>query len=261
MTAADRMPALFVGHGNPMITLDDNAYTRAWRSFGDSLPRPRAVVCVSAHWYVPDTLVTGVDHPRTIHDFGGFPKPLYDIQYPAPGDPVLARELAELLLPAEVAHDGEWGLDHGTWTVMRHIYPHADVPTIQLSLDKTRDAAWHYDLAKRLQPLRDEDVLIIGSGNLVHNLQQYDWSRKRAEPFDWAERFEAAAREWMLEANFEPLVNYLEQGPDAMMAAPTPDHYLPLLYVLAQHHTGEAIVFPVDGFDGGSMSMLAVQVG
>ena len=261
MTGKHRMPTLFVGHGSPMVTLDDNTYTRGWRSLGESLPRPRAILCVSAHWYLPETLVTGNDRPRTIHDFGGFPKPLFDIQYPAPGDPALALEVAKLLSPTVVALDNEWGLDHGTWTVLRHIYPEADIPVIQLSLNRSQDAAWHFELARRLRPLRDDNVLIVGSGNLVHNLRRYDWSGSRVEPFEWAERFESMARERMLAADFEPLVNYRKQGADAMMAVPTPDHYLPLIYVLAQHHDGDRITFPVEGFDGGSMSMLAVQIG
>ena len=255
------MPTLFVGHGSPMVTLDDNTYTRAWRLLGESLPRPRAILCVSAHWYLPETLVTGNDRPRTIHDFGGFPKPLFDIQYPAPGDPALALEVTKLLSPTVVALDNEWGLDHGTWTVLRHIYPEADIPVIQLSLNRSQDAAWHFELARRLRPLRDDNVLIVGSGNLVHNLRRYDWSGSRGEPFEWAERFESVARGRMLAADFEPLVDYRKQGTDAMMAVPTPDHYLPLIYVLAQHHDGDRITFPVEGFDGGSMSMLAVQIG
>jgi len=261
MTGNYRMPALFLGHGSPMVTLDDNTYTRGWRSLGESLPRPRAILCVSAHWYLPETLVTGNDRPRTIHDFGGFPKPLFDIQYPAPGDPALALEVAKLLSPTEVALDNEWGLDHGTWTVLRHIYPEADIPVIQLSLNRSQDAAWHFELARRLRPLRDDNVLIVGSGNLVHNLRRYDWSGNRVEPFEWAERFESLARERMLSGNFETLVNYRKQGTDAMLAVPTPDHYLPLIYVLAQHHDGDRTTFPVEGFDGGSMSMLAVQIG
>jgi len=261
MTGNHRMPTLFVGHGSPMVTLDDNTYTRVWQSLGESLPRPRAILCVSAHWYLPETLVTGNDWPRTIHDFGGFPKPLFDIQYPAPGDPALALEVTKLLSPTVVALDHEWGLDHGTWTVLRHIYPEADIPVVQLSLNRSQDAAWHFEVAKRLRPLRDDNVLIVGSGNLVHNLRRYDWSGSRVEPFEWAERFESVARGRMLAADFEPLVDYRRQGADAMMAVPTPDHYLPLIYVLAQHHDGDRITFPVEGFDGGSMSMLAVQIG
>ena len=261
MTGNNRMPTLFVGHGSPMNTLDDNTYTRGWRSLGENLPHPRAILCVSAHWYLPETLVNSNDRPRTIHDFGGFPKPLFNIQYPAPGDPALALHVAKLLSPTMVALDNEWGLDHGTWTVLRHIYPEADIPVIQLSLNRSQGTAWHFELARRLRPLRDDNVLIVGSGNLVHNLRRYDWSGSRVEPFEWAERFESMARERMLAADFEPLVNYKKHGADAMMAVPTPDHYLPLLYVLAQHHDGDRITFPVEGFDGGSMSMLAVRVG
>ena len=261
MTGNHRMPTLFVGHGSPMVTLDDNTYTRGWRSLGENLPHPRAILCVSAHWYLPETLVTGNDRPRTIHDFGGFPKPLFDIEYPAPGDPALASQVAKLLSPTVVALDNERGLDHGTWTLLRHIYPEADIPVIQLSLNRSQDAAWHFELARRLRPLRDDNVLIVGSGNLVHNLRRYDWSGSRLKPFEWAKRFESMAREQMLAADFEPLVNYRKQGTDAMMAVPTPDHYLPLIYVLAQHHDGDRITFLVEGFDGGSMSMLAVQIG
>lgn len=261
MTDNKRMPVLFLGHGSPLITIDDNAYTRAWVSLGKNLPRPRAVLCISAHWYLPATLVTGNEQPRTIHDFGGFPKPLYEVQYPATGDPALAKSIVELLSPEDVALDTDWGLDHGTWSVLRHIYPKADVPVIQLSLNRTRDATWHFNIAKRLRPLRDDNVLIVGSGNLVHNLRAYDWGEHSIGPYDWALRFEATAREYMLAADFDPLVNYREQGPETMMAVPTPDHYLPLLYVLALHRAGDSITFPVEGFDGGSISMLAVRIG
>jgi len=261
MTEINRMPALFLGHGSPMITIEDNAYTRAWAALGKDLPRPTAIVCISAHWYLPATLVTGDQRPRTIHDFGGFPEPLYEIQYPAPGDTALAGRVIELLAPEEVAQDTQWGLDHGTWSVLRHAYPEADVPVIQLSLNRSRDAAWHFALAERLRPLRDDGVLIVGSGNIVHNLRAYAWDDSSATAYDWATRFEATARKQMMAADFEPLVHYSAQGPDAKLAVPTPDHYLPLLYVLAQHDTGENISFPVDGFEGGSMSMLAVRIG
>jgi 4,5-DOPA dioxygenase extradiol len=261
MTDINRMPVLFLGHGNPMTTIEDNAYTRAWADLGKSLPRPSAVLCISAHWYLPATLVTDDEQPRTIHDFGGFPEPLYEIQYPAPGDTALARRVIELLAPEDVEPDTQWGLDHGTWSVLRHIYPEADVPVIQLSLNRERDADWHFELAKKLKPLRDEAILIVGSGNLVHNLRAYVWGRPSVAAYDWATRFEAMARKQMMAANFGPLVNYSAQGPDAKLAVPTPDHYLPLLYVLAQHDAGDSISFPVEGFDGGSMSMLAVRIG
>jgi len=261
VTDSNPMPALFLGHGNPMITLGSNRYTRAWQSLGKSLPRPRAVLCISAHWYVSAALVTGDRRPRTIHDFGGFPDSLYEVLHPAPGDPSLAQRVIELLSPADVAPSDEWGFDHGAWTVLRHLYPQADVPVVQLSLDKSRDAAWHFELARRLQPLRDEEVLIIGSGNLVHNLRAYAWDGQSVGPYDWAQRFESRARELMKEGEFGPLADYGSLGPDADMSVPTADHYLPLLYVLAQHRDGDRVEFPVEGFDGGSMSMLAVQVG
>jgi 4,5-DOPA dioxygenase extradiol len=255
------MPAIFVGHGNPMNALDDNAYTRAWAKLGATIPRPKAVVCISAHWYISTTAVTVAPRPRTIHDFGGFPPELYEVQYPAPGAPELAEHIARMFEPIPVDRDQSWGLDHGTWSVLVHVYPAADVPIVQLSIDETKTSAWHYELAKRLTPLRDEGVLIIGSGNIVHNLHTYSWGRRAVEPYDWAVRFETTARELLLAGDFEPLVAYEAMGQDAMLAAPTPDHYMPLIYVLAQHHEHEPICFPVDGFDGGSISMLVVQLG
>ena len=255
------MPAIFFGHGNPMNAIQENSWTRGWASLGNDLPRPRAVLCVSAHWYLPGTAVTAVARPRTIHDFGGFPRPLYDVQYPAAGAPGLAARLAEFMTPVEVELDHEWGLDHGTWSVLTHVYPAADVPVLQLSIDETQPARWHYELARRLTPLREEGVLIAGSGNLVHNLHAYSWGDRAAKPYDWALRFESMAREALKAADFELLVEYQSLGRDAMLAAPTPDHYLPLIYVLAQHQPGDQVSFPVDGFDGGSISMLAVRIG
>jgi 4,5-DOPA dioxygenase extradiol len=255
------MPAVFFGHGNPMNALDTNAFTSAWSALGRSLPRPRAILAISAHWYVPFTGVTVADAPRTIHDFGGFPKPLYEVQYPAPGSPTLAARVRELLRPLDVRPDDDWGLDHGTWSVLVHVYPEPNVPVVQLSIDETRDAAWHLATARKLAPLRDEGVLVMGSGNLVHNLHTYSWGNRAAEPYDWARRFEATARELLARAEFAPLVDYASLGRDALLSAPTPDHYLPLVYVLAQHFDGEPVSFPVQGFDGGSISMLAVQIG
>ena len=256
-----RMPAIFFGHGNPMNALADNAWTRAWRRIGDELPRPRAVLAVSAHWYAPGTAVTIDEAPRTIHDFGGFPRELYRVRYSAPGDPALARRVAALLSPAPVALDDAWGLDHGTWSVLKHVYPGADVPIVQLSLDETRPAAFHFDLGRRLAPLRHEGILIAGSGNLVHNLHAYAWGRHVPEPYEWAVRFEERARALMLGGDFASLVEYERLGPDALLSVPTPDHYLPLLYVLATRAENEPITFPVEGVDGGSISMLTVRVG
>jgi len=244
-----------------MNALHENAWTRSWAALGAALPRPKAILCVSAHWYVPATAVTAITRPRTIHDFGGFPRELHEVQYPAPGSAELAASVADLLAPVEVAQDRSWGLDHGTWSVLVHVYPKADVPVVQLSIDETKPARWHYELARKLASLRDQDVLIIGSGNLVHNLHAYSWGNRSAEPYDWVLRFEAMARKALSAAEFAPLVDYQSLGRDAMLAAPTPDHYLPLLYVLAQHEDGEPISFPVEGFDGGSISMLAVQLG
>jgi len=261
MQNSSPMPAIFFGHGNPMNAIEDNAWTRAWSAIGAALPRPKAVLSVSAHWYLPDTAVTAMSQPRTIHDFGGFPRALFEVQYPAPGAPALARRVSELLAPTPVAMDDRWGLDHGTWSVLARVYPEADIPVVQLSIDETRSAAWHYALAKRLAPLREEGVLIMGSGNLVHNLHTYSWGERASKPYDWAVRFETMAREQLVKADFEPLISYETLGRDAMLAAPTPEHYLPLIYVLAQHREGEAVHFPVEGFDGGSISMLAIQLG
>ncbi len=261
MSTNVRMPALFVGHGNPMNALVKNDWTRGWESLGKELPRPRAVLCVSAHWYVPETAVTMHRQPRTIHDFGGFPAQLHQVQYPAPGAPALAERVAGLLDTTPVRlHEG-WGLDHGTWSVLVHIYPRADVPVIQLSIDETKPARWHYALAQKLRPLRDEGVLILGSGNIVHNLHTYSWGRYETAPYDWAVRFETMARECLSAGRFDPLIDYESSGRDATLAAPTPDHYLPLIYVMAQHGHGEPVAFPVEGFDGGSISMLAVRMG
>ena len=256
------MPAIFFGHGNPLNALLKNTYTEGWSAIGSFLPRPAAVLCVSAHWYFPATSVTAMTAPRTIHDFGGFPRDLYEVQYPAPGDPQLAARVRDLLSPIHVELDVEkWGLDHGTWSVLRHVFPEADIPVVQLSIDETKPPEFHYELAQRLGPLRDEGVLIIGSGNLVHNLHTYAWGKQDAEPFDWAVRFETLARELLLAGNDAPLVGYEELGRDALLSAPTPDHYLPLIYVIAQRRGDDAVSFPVEGFDGGSISMLTIQIG
>jgi 4,5-DOPA dioxygenase extradiol len=255
------MPAIFFGHGNPLNALLRNQYTEAWSNIGNSLPRPKAVLCISAHWYLPGTAVTAMVQPRTIHDFGGFPRELYEVEYPAPGAPELARRVQSLLAPVAVELDEEsWGLDHGAWSVLCHVFPHADVPIVQLSIDETQPPEYHYELGKRLAPLRDEEILIVGSGNLVHNLHTYAWGRRDVEPFDWAVRFEKLARELLLKGEHTPLVDYESLGRDALLSAPTPDHYLPLLYVIGCGGSGD-VTFPVEGFDGGSISMLSVQMG
>ncbi len=255
------LPAIFFGHGNPMNALLNNSYTEGWRRIGSETPRPKAILAVSAHWYVPGTGVTISTAPRTVHDFGGFPRELYQVQYPAPGDPELARRVQKLLAPLPVALDNSWGLDHGTWSVLRHVYPQADVPIVQLSIDETKPASFHFELGRNLAPLRAEGVLIVGSGNLVHNLHTYAWGRHMPEPYDWAVRFEAEARQMMLAGEYKPLIDYEKLGAEAMLSIPTPDHYLPLLYVIASRQHGESITFPVEGVDGGSISMLTAQVG
>ena len=254
-------PAIFFGHGNPMNAVLQNSYTEAWGAMGRQIPRPRAILSISAHWFVPETGVTVTTAPRTIHDFGGFPRELYQVQYPAPGDPDLARRVQALLRPLPVRLDESWGLDHGTWSVLCHVYPQADIPVVQLSIDETQPASQHYEIGERLAPLREEGVLIVGSGNLVHNLHAYAWGRHIVEPFDWAVRFERQAREMILAGDDQPLVNYERLGWEALLSIPTPDHYLPLLYVIASRQAGEAVGFPVEGVDGGSISMLAVKIG
>lgn len=262
MRTDELMPAIFFGHGNPMNALLENGYTRSWADIGSRIPRPKAVLAISAHWFLPASLVTEMDAPRTIHDFGGFPRELYEVSYPAPGDPNLASRVQNLLAPVVVVErDRQWGLDHGTWSVLVHVFPKADVPVVQLSIDETQPASFHYELGRRLAPLREEGVLVIGSGNLVHNLQAYDWGRHPVEPLDWAVRFEKRARELLITGDDQPLVDYQSLGPDAMLSVPTPDHYLPLLYVMALRREGEKASFPVEGIDGGSISMLSVEIG
>ncbi len=243
-----------------MNAVSNNNYTEAWRRIGEVTPRPKAVLSISAHWYVPGTAVTASSAPRTIHDFDGFPQELYQVRYPAPGSPDLVRRVQELVGPLPVGLDNSWGLDHGTWSVLRHVYPQADVPVVQLSIDETQSAEFHFEVGRRISPLRDEGVLIAGSGNLVHNLRTYAWGRPAVEPYEWAVRFETAARNLMLAGEYKRLIDYEDLGPDALLSIPTPDHYLPLLYVLGTKQQGETISFPVEGVDGGSISMLAVHV-
>ncbi|HJP92031.1 MAG TPA: 4,5-DOPA dioxygenase extradiol [Pyrinomonadaceae bacterium] len=258
---SNSLPAIFFGHGNPMNALHDNEWTRAWSEIGKNLPRPRAVLSISAHWYLPATLLTAMTTPRTIHDFGGFPRELYQVQYRAPGDPELARRIQEILTPLQVEFDHSWGLDHGTWSVLLHVFPEADIPVVQLSINETQPPAFHFELGKRLAPLREEGVLIVGSGNVVHNLHTYAWGRRMPEPYDWAVRFETLAKQLMIAGEFDALTNYESLGRDAQLAIPTPDHYLPLLYVLGTMKKDDPITFPVEGVDGGSVSMLAICVG
>jgi len=252
------MPVVFFGHGSPMNTLARNAYTEAWRKIGEAIPAPKAIVCVSAHWYTEGTAVTAMNRPRTIHDFYGFPQSLFDVQYPALGKPELARRVRELLAPVDAALDDSWGLDHGTWSVLKHAYPEADTPVVQLSIDGTRPPEYHYEIARRLAPLRDEGILVAGSGNVVHNLRMM---RPGAQAFDWAVRFNESIRGALAARDHATLIEFEKLGADARLSVPTPEHYLPLLYVAGLQREDESMTFPVDGYDLGSVSMLSAAVG
>lgn len=257
-----RMPALFLGHGSPMNVLEENLYTETWRELGKTLPRPKAIVAISAHWYTRGTAVTAMEKPRTIHDFGGFPQALFDTRYPAPGSPDLAREVAEALAPVNVKLDQEWGLDHGSWGVLIKMYPEADIPVVQLSIDGSKSPAYHFELGRKLAALREQGIMIVASGNVVHNLRMVRWQGE-AEPYPWAASFNEYVRDnlnWEGEAEQHPLVNFM-QHEGAELSNPTPEHYLPLLYVLGSRLPGETVSIPVDGLVMASLSMLSVQMG
>lgn len=260
MTVSTRMPAVFLGHGSPMNTLAHNQYTEAWSKLDAAMPRPSAILAVSAHWYLPGAAVTAMQTPRTIHDFGGFPQALFDFQYPAPGSPALARRVREILAPLAVRADEEWGLDHGTWSVLAHVYPQADIPVVQLSMDAAQPPAFHYEMGRRLSPLRDEGVLIVGSGNVVHNLGVLNW-KDGAPAYDWAVRFNGVVRDHLLRRDHAPLVDYQKLGNDARLSVPTAEHYLPLLYIMGLQGESEPIKVAVDGIQNASISMLSVVVG
>ena len=254
------MPVVFFGHGSPMNTLARNRYTEAWRRIGAAAPKPKAILAISAHWCTRGTAVTAMVKPKTIHDFGGFPQALHDIQYPAPGDPALAARIRDLLVPQQLVMDESRGLDHGTWSVLAHAYPDADIPVVQLSLDATKPARYHYELGQRLAPLRNEGVLIIGSGNVVHNLMLMQ--RVDAAPaYDWAIRFNDMVRDALALGNHRALIEYQLQGEDARLSVPTAEHYLPLLYIAALQAGDEAMAFIVDGYEAGSLGMLTAAAG
>jgi 4,5-DOPA dioxygenase extradiol len=253
-----KLPALFIGHGSPMLALEGGRYTEAWAALAAELPRPRAILAISAHWFTEGIGITAMSAPRTIHDFYGFPPALYALNYPAPGDPALAGRVAQLLAPAQVAADQAWGLDHGTWAVLRYMYPAADIPVVQLSLDGTRTGAEHYTLARQLAPLRDEGILVLGSGNVVHNLRLM--SREAAAAPSWATQFNQAVRSAVLGSDHRSLMDYAAL-PGAQRAVPTPEHYLPLLYALAVRAEDEPVSLPVDGLEYGAIGMLCAKVG
>lgn len=258
-TANSRMPAIFFGHGSPMNTLARNRYTDTWRQLGELTGRPKAILAISAHWYTRGTAVTAMERPKTIHDFYGFPQELFDVQYSAPGDPALAAQVREMLAPITVALDHSWGLDHGTWSVLKHAFPNADVPVVQLAIDATQPADFHHAVGARLAPLRDHGVLIVGSGNVVHNLRLIGWDG--GAPYDWAVRFNDYVRDAIAARQYQRLVTYEQAGPDARLAVPTPEHYLPLLYVLGAQGEGEPLRFAVDGIEIRSIGMMSICVG
>ena len=257
------MPLLFIGHGSPMNGIEDNEFSNRWTSIAKEIPTPTAVLVVSAHWFTKGTQITAMDFPKTIHDFGGFPEALYKVQYPAPGNPLLAKETAALIHSTKVELDHEWGLDHGTWTIIRHMYPEAKIPVLQLSIDYSKHPSFHYELAKELFQLRKKGVLIIGSGNMVHNLGMVKWD-KLDEPnygYDWAFAINQKIKEHILADNHLPLINYEKMGKEAMLAIPTPEHYLPLIYTLGLKAKDESISFFNDKAVGGSLTMTSVKIG
>ncbi|MCY1517269.1 4,5-DOPA dioxygenase extradiol [compost metagenome] len=257
------MPVLFIGHGSPMNGIEDNEFSKRWTNMAKEIPTPAAVLVVSAHWFSKGTKITAMDFPNTIHDFGGFPQALFDVQYPAPGNPDLARETASLIHSTQVELDHDWGLDHGTWTVVRHMYPDAKIPVLQLSIDYTKGPQYHYDLTKELYTLRKKGVLIIGSGNMVHNLRMVAWD-KMNEPgygYDWALQMNHTFKDLIMAGDYQPLINYESLGREAMLAIPTPEHYLPLLYTLGLKGSKDDITFFNDKAVAGSLTMTSVRLG
>ncbi|MDJ1471098.1 4,5-DOPA dioxygenase extradiol [Cytophagaceae bacterium DM2B3-1] len=257
------MPVLFIGHGSPMNGIEDTEFSRRWTQMAKEIPTPQAVLVVSAHWFTKGTKITAMDFPETIHDFGGFPKELFAVQYPAPGNPALAKETASLIHSTHVELDHDWGLDHGTWTIIRHMYPEAKIPVLQLSIDFTKGPQYHYDLAREINALRKKGVLIIGSGNMVHNLRMVAWD-KLNDPeyaYDWAAQMNDTFKSLIEEGNHKALINYTTLGREALLAIPTPEHYLPLLYTLGLKEGKDNISFFNDKAVGGSLTMTSVKFG
>ncbi len=261
--SGDLMPVLFIGHGSPMNGIEDNLFSQEWNLMAREIPEPKAVLVVSAHWLTKGTGITAMDFPKTIHDFGGFPRELFEVQYKAPGSPALAKETASLIKSTEVVMDHDWGLDHGAWTVVRHMYPDANIPVLQLSIDFTKGPQYHYDLAKELYSLRKKGVLIIGSGNMVHNLRMVAWD-KMQEPeygYDWALHANDLFKKLIADGDHKALVNYEKLGREIMLAVPTPDHYFPLMYILGLKSNKDKVSFFNDKAVGGSLTMTSVKFG
>ncbi len=261
--SSKRMPVLFLGHGSPMNGIEDNEFVREFKKQGQQLDKPNAIIVVSAHWETNGTFVTAMQNPRTIHDFGGFPKELYEVQYPAPGHPKLAKAISEFINPAGTVHlDDKWGLDHGAWTVVKHLFPKADVPVIQLSLDYKMTPQQHYELAQQLKKLREKGVLIVGSGNIVHNLRKVDFRKiNKNYGYDWAIEADSKMKKWILEGNYQNLIEFKKQGEAFNLAIPTPEHYLPLLYTLGLKDEKDNTTIFNDNALGGSLTMTSVKFG
>ena len=267
LKASPLMPVLFLGHGSPMNAIEENEFVRGFRNLGNTLPIPRAIVCISAHWFTKGTQITAMKNPPTIHDFTGFPPALYEVTYPAKGEPALAEYAKKLLdpylAPALAELDEKWGLDHGAWTVIKHLYPAANIPVIQISIDYSKAPIYHFELAQKLQKLREKGVLIIGSGNIVHNLRMVDWANfdKEDYGYDWAIEARATINQFLMDGNYAPLINYQDQGAAFQLAIPSPDHYLPLMYTLGLQQKGEDIQLFNDKLMAGSLSMTSVKIG
>jgi 4,5-DOPA dioxygenase extradiol len=260
--STEKMPVLFLGHGSPMNAIEENEFVTGFRNVAQSLPKPKAILCISAHWFIKGTKVTAMEFPKTIHDFGGFPKALFDVQYPAKGSLVLAKETKELLLPIQVELDEKWGLDHGAWSVIKHLYPKADVPVIQMSIDYSQPAAYHFELANRLQSLQKKGILIIGSGNIVHNLGLVDFQNMTRDNygFDWAIEAREKTNKWILDGNFSELIQYSKQSKAIKLAVPTPEHFLPLIYTLGLKDKKDEITLFNDKLLAGSLSMTSLKL-
>ncbi len=258
----EKMPLLFLGHGNPMNAIEENQFVTGFRDVAKTLPKPNAILCISAHWYTNGTKVTAMEMPKTIHDFGGFPKELFDVQYPAKGSPELALETKNILQPTLVELDEKWGLDHGAWSVIKHLYPNANIPVIQMSIDYTKPAQYHYELAQKLNSLRHKGILIIGSGNIIHNLGLVDWQNfdKDNHGHDWAIEARETLNNYLLNGNYQPLINFDKQSKAVNLAIPTPDHYLPLIYTLGLQQKGETLSLFNDKLVAGSLSMTSVKI-
>lgn len=258
-----RMPVLFLGHGSPMNAIEENEFVQGFRNIGQQIEKPNAILCISAHWETKGTQVTAMEHPATIHDFGGFPEELYRQQYPAPGSPALAQLAKESVKKTEVALDLQWGLDHGAWSVIKHMYPKADVPVVQMSLDRTKDPQYHYELAQELKTLRDRGVLIVGSGNMVHNLRMVAWDKLNADNYgyDWAIEARTKMNDMILKGDHKSLIDYAGQGRAFQLSIPTPEHYLPLLYTLALKDEKDDVNLFNDKAVGGSLTMTSVKIG